>query len=64
MCLLVFLGVIGPWQLLILCLLLLLLFGGRWSRRLFAAISEGLRGFKRSLRDTKYYNFDDKVDDQ
>jgi sec-independent protein translocase protein TatA len=44
----VFLGVIGPWQIVIIVVLALLLFGGKKIPELMKGLGEGMREFKKA----------------
>ena len=47
----------GPWEILLILLVLLLLFGGKKIRTLGSDLGAGLKGFKKSIKD-------DSEDDQ
>ena len=47
----------GPWEILLILLVLLLLFGGKKIRTLGSDLGVGLKGFKKSMKD-------DSEDDQ
>jgi len=41
----------GPWEILLILLVLLLLFGGKKIRTLGSDLGAGLKGFKKSMKD-------------
>ena len=51
MTLTVFLGVIGPWQVVLIVLAFLLFFGGRKIPELMKGLGQGLKEFKKATRD-------------
>ena len=54
----VLLGVVGPWQIVIIIVVALLFFGGKKIPELMKGLGEGMKEFKKARDD---YN-DDKVD--
>jgi sec-independent protein translocase protein TatA len=51
MTLTVFLGVIGPWQVVLIVLAFLLFFGGRKIPELMKGLGQGLKEFKKATKD-------------
>jgi sec-independent protein translocase protein TatA len=51
MTLMVFLGMVGPWQVVLIILFVLLLFGGRKIPELMKGLGQGLKEFKKATRD-------------
>jgi sec-independent protein translocase protein TatA len=49
--LLIFLGMIGPWQIIIVVLVIILLFGGRKIPELMRGIGQGIKEFKKATKD-------------
>ena len=49
----------GPWEILLILALVLLIFGGKKIRTLGSDLGAGLKGFKKSMKDE-----DDSEDDQ
>lgn len=49
--LLVIAGVIGPWQIVIVVALILLLFGGKKIPELMKGLGEGMKEFKKATKD-------------
>jgi len=49
--LIVFLGVIGPWQVVLIVLAFLIFFGGRKIPELMKGLGQGLKEFKKATRD-------------
>ena len=47
------LGVIGPWQIVILALLIVLLFGGKKIPELMKGIGKGLKSFKEGMNEVE-----------
>ena len=47
----IFLGVVGPWQIIIIVALILLLFGGKKIPELMRGLGSGIREFKDAARD-------------
>ena len=47
----VLLGVIGPWQLVIIVVALLLLFGGKKIPELMKGLGQGIKEFKKATKD-------------
>ncbi len=47
----IFLGVVGPWQIVIIVALILLLFGGKKIPELMRGLGSGIREFKDAARD-------------
>ncbi len=46
MILTIFLGMIGPWQIILICVIVLLLFGGKKIPELMRGLGKGAREFK------------------
>lgn len=47
----IFLGVIGPWQIVLIVLVVLLLFGGRKIPELMRGLGQGMKEFKKATKD-------------
>ena len=47
------LGVIGPWQIVILALLIVLLFGGKKIPELMKGIGKGVKSFKEGMNEVE-----------
>ena len=47
----IFLGVVGPWQIVIIVALILLLFGGKKIPELMRGLGSGIREFKDTAKD-------------
>jgi sec-independent protein translocase protein TatA len=52
----IILGIVGPWQIIIVLLVVVLLFGGRKIPELMKGIGQGIKEFKKATKD------DDKAD--
>jgi len=57
----VFLGMIGPWQIAIIVVIVLLLFGGRKIPELMRGLGGGIKEFKDAVKEDEN---EDKIDDQ
>jgi sec-independent protein translocase protein TatA len=57
----IFLGVVGPWQIGVVVILVLLLFGGKKIPELMKGIGNGIKEFKNSTKEEE--NKDSKKDD-
>ena len=44
------LGVVGPWQVLIICLVIVLLFGGKKIPELMKGLGQGVKSFKQGMK--------------
>jgi len=51
MTLAVFLGMLGPWQVVLIILAVVLLFGGRKIPELMKGLGQGLKEFKKATKD-------------
>ena len=51
--LLIILGIPGPWQIILIVLVVLLLFGGRKIPELMKGLGQGIREFKKFTKDEK-----------
>ena len=51
MCLNILLGIIGPWQAVIIVVALLLLFGGKKIPELMKGLGQGMKEFKKATKD-------------
>ena len=51
MTLAVFLGMLGPWQVVLIILAVLLLFGGRKIPELMKGLGQGMKEFKKATKD-------------
>ena len=47
----VFLGIIGPWQIVLIVAIVLLLFGGRKIHELMRGLGGGVKEFKKAMRE-------------
>jgi sec-independent protein translocase protein TatA len=47
----IFLGVIGPWQIVLIVLVVLLLFGGKKIPELMRGLGQGMKEFKKATKD-------------
>lgn len=54
----IFMGMIGPWQIALLVVVVLLLFGGRKIPELMRGLGGGIKEFKNAVKD------DDKLDEK
>ena len=48
----IFLGMVGPWQIVLIVALVLLLFGGRKIPELMKGLGGGVKEFKKAMKDT------------
>ena len=55
----VFLGIVGPWQIVLIVAVVLLLFGGRKIPELMRGLGGGVKEFKKAMREED----DDKTKD-
>jgi len=46
----IILGMVGPWQIIIIALVIVLLFGGKKIPEMFKGIGEGLKEFKKAAK--------------
>jgi len=47
----VVLGMVGPWQIIIIALVVVLLFGGKKIPEMFRGIGDGIKEFKKATKD-------------
>lgn len=47
------LGVVGPWQIVIICLVIVLLFGGKKIPELMNGIGKGVKSFKQGMNEVE-----------
>lgn len=47
------LGIVGPWELVIIAMVILLLFGGKKLPELMKGLGKGIRGFKQGLNEVE-----------
>ena len=59
MALSVFLGMVGPWQIVLIVALVALLFGGRKIPELMKGLGGGVKEFKKAMRDEEDDNSKD-----
>ncbi|MEN9431179.1 MAG: hypothetical protein RL753_23 [Bacteroidota bacterium] len=59
MALSVFLGMVGPWQIVLIVALVVLLFGGRKIPELMKGLGGGVKEFKKAMRDDEDDNSKD-----
>ena len=52
----ILLGFVGPWQIVIILLVVVLLFGGRKIPELMKGIGQGMKEFKKATKDDKKSN--------
>jgi sec-independent protein translocase protein TatA len=60
----VILGVIGPWQVVIILVVVLLLFGGRKIPELMKGLGQGMNEFKKALNDGEKQDTEEKKNDK
>lgn len=51
--LLIILGIPGPWQIILIVLLVLLFFGGKKIPELMKGLGQGIKEFKKAIKDEK-----------
>lgn len=56
----IFLGMMGPWQIAIIVVLVLLLFGGRKIPELMRGLGSGIKEFKNAAKEDK----DEKIEEK
>lgn len=56
----IFLGFMGPWQIVLIVLVVLLLFGGRKIPELMRGLGGGIKEFKSAVKEDDNANADDK----
>ncbi len=49
----IILGMVGPWQIVLIVLVLLLLFGGRKIPELMKGLGQGMKEFKKATKEDK-----------
>lgn len=47
------LGVVGPWQIVIICLVIVLLFGGKKIPELMKGLGQGVKSFKQGMNEVE-----------
>ncbi len=47
----IFLGVVGPWQIVLIVLVVVLLFGGKKIPELMRGLGQGMKEFKKATKD-------------
>ena len=52
----ILLGIIGPWQIILIVLVVLLLFGGKKIPELMKGLGKGMKEFKEATKDLKEDN--------
>ena len=57
------LGVVGPWQIVIIALVIVLLFGGKKIPEMMKGLGKGVRSFKEGLREVDDENKNKKDDE-
>lgn len=60
----IFLGMVGPWQWIIIGLAILLLFGGKKLPELMKGLGGGIKEFKKASKDLKDDEKDDKKSEE
>ena len=58
------LGVIGPWQIVIIALVILLLFGGKKIPELMKGLGKGVKNFKEGMNEVEDQINDDQKDEK
>ena len=56
----IFLGFVGPWQIAIVVVLVLLLFGGRKIPELMKGLGSGIKEFKKATKEDPKDNLEEK----
>lgn len=56
------LGIVGPWQVVIIALVVLLLFGGKKIPELMKGLGEGVKSFKKGMQEVENQITDEKKD--
>jgi len=59
-----FIGIIGPWQIVIIVAVILLFFGGRKIPELMKGLGKGVREFKDGIEGKDQQKDDDKKDEK
>jgi sec-independent protein translocase protein TatA len=57
------LGVVGPWQIVIIALVILLLFGGKKIPELMKGLGKGVKSFKEGMNEVTDITKDEKKDE-
>ncbi len=60
----VFLGMIGPWQIVLIVGIVLLLFGGKKIPELMKGLGQGMNEFKKAKQEAEKDEEDDKAKDK
>ena len=60
----IFLGMVGPWQWIIIGLAILLLFGGKKLPELMKGLGGGIKEFKKATKEEENEDENKKVDDK
>jgi len=60
--LLIILGIPGPWQVVLIVLVVLLLFGGRKIPELMKGLGQGMKEFKKATKDEKKETTDNQTE--
>ena len=55
----ILLGIIGPWQIILIVLVVLLMFGGKKIPELMKGLGKGMKEFKEATKDFKEDNKED-----
>ena len=58
------LGVIGPWQIIIIALVILLLFGGKKIPELMKGLGKGVKSFKEGMKEVEDQINDDQKEEK
>lgn len=56
----IFLGIVGPWQIAIIVVLVLLMFGGKKIPELMRGLGSGIKEFKDATKDGSKENLEEK----
>jgi sec-independent protein translocase protein TatA len=57
----ILLGIVGPWQVIVILVVIVLLFGGRKIPELMRGIGEGIKEFKKATKDESKEKENDKA---
>ena len=58
----IFLGMVGPWQVAVIVVLVLLLFGGKKIPELMRGLGGGLKEFKKAVQDDEVETLKEKAE--
>ncbi len=60
----IFLGFIGPWQVVLIVAIVLLLFGGKKIPELMKGLGKGMKEFKNATKEDEEPSSEEKVDEK